>query len=419
MMLLQNRHLRNVCAGGLGGFLGWLLLIEPFVAPQLDGTQVFSTLLVIDAFFGAIVGVFIGAALGGAEGVADRAWGAARRGALIGGLTGLVGGVIGLIIGELVYQPLAWLCFVGRALAWGVFGVILGVSMGLIRRSWRGVRHGALGGLIGGAVGGFLFDLVAVVVVTLTGFDGLSRGVALTVLGACIGFWIAAVERALAPALLKVISGRQEGKEFLLDKPLLSLGSAERADIALYGDPAIRAQHALVRWQQEVFVIEAQPDAEVTINGQPVARQALQHEDQVMIGRTRCIFRQKARQPGARAAVATPRTPAAPLLTPLPAPPPAPVSNGVLHLVEARTGRRYALTAATTRIGRDPGNEVVLDDVTVSGQHAMIQHEAGRYVVHDLGGRNGVYVNGRRISGMNLLRSGWQLQLGDCVFRIE
>lgn len=415
MMLLQNRHLRNALTGGLGGFLGWLLLIEPFVAPQLDGTQVFSMVLVIDAFFGAIVGVFIGAALGGAEGVADRAWGAARRGALIGGLTGLVGGVIGVVIGELVYQPLAWLCFVGRALAWGVFGVILGVSMGLIRRSWNGVRHGALGGLIGGAVGGFLFDLVAVVVVALTGFDGLSRGVALTVLGACIGFWIAAVERALAPALLKVISGRQEGKEFLLDKPQLTLGSAERADIALYGDPAIRAQHALVRWQQEVFVIEAQPDAGVAINGQPVVRQVLQHEDQVVIGRTRCIFRQKVRQPVTRAAVIAPRTPAAPTV----APPPALANNGVLHLVEARTGRRYALTAATTRIGRNPGNEVVLDDVTVSGQHAVIQREAGRYVVHDLGGRNGVYVNGRRISGMNLIRSGWQLQLGDCVFRIE
>jgi pSer/pThr/pTyr-binding forkhead associated (FHA) protein len=411
MNLLQNRHLRSALAGGLGGFLGWLLLIEPFVAPQLDGSQAFSTLLVVDAFFGAIVGVFIGAALGGAEGVADRAWGAARRGALIGGFTGLAGGMIGVVIGELVYQPLAWLCFVGRALAWGVFGVILGASMGLIRRSWQGVRHGALGGLIGGAAGGFLFDLVAVVVVTLTGFDGLSRGVALTVLGACIGFWIAAVERALAPALLKVISGRQEGKEFLLDKPLLTLGSAERADIALYGDPAIRAQHAILRWQQEVFVIEAQPGAEVTVNGQPVSRQALQHEDQLLFGRTRCIFRQKARQPGTRPTVAAPVLSGASL--------PAPVGNGVLHLVEVRTGRRYALNAAATRIGRDPGNTIVIDDVTVSGQHAAIQREAGRYVVHDLGGRNGVYVNGRRISGMNLIRSGWQLQLGDCVFRIE
>lgn len=407
MMLLQNRHLRSALAGGVGGFLGWLLLIEPFVAPRLDGAQDFGAVLVLDAFFGAIVGLFIGAALGGAEGVADRAWGAARRGALIGGLTGLVGGMIGVVIGELVYQPLAWLWFVGRALAWGVFGVILGASMGLIRRSWQGVRHGALGGLIGGAAGGFLFDLVAVVVVTLTGFDGLSRGVALTVLGACIGFWIAAVERALAPALLKVISGRQEGKEFLLDKPLLTLGSAERADIALYGDPAIRPQHALLRWQQEVFVIEVQPGAEVTVNGQPVSRQALQHEDQLVFGRTRCIFRQKARQPATRGA--------APVLSVAP----VPASNGILHLVELRTGRRYALDAATTRIGRDPDNTIVVDDVTISGQHAVIQREAGRYVVHDLGARNGVYVNGRRISGMNLIRSGWQLQLGDCVFRIE
>lgn len=410
MLLLQNRHLRNALAGGLGGFLGWLLLIEPFVAPQLDGSQPFSTLLAVDAIFGAIVGVFIGAALGGAEGVADRAWGAARRGALIGGLTGLVGGVIGLIIGELVYQPLAWLCFVGRALAWGVFGVILGASMGLIRRSWSGLRHGALGGLIGGAAGGFLFDLVAVVVVTLTGFDGLSRGVALTVVGACIGFWIATVEQALAPALLKVISGRQEGKEFLLDKPQLTLGSAERADIALYGDPTIRAQHATLRWQKEVFVLEVLPGTEVTVNGQPTLRQALQHDDQLLIGNTRCVFRQKARQPAAVVTVGRPEVKSAG---------PALASNAALHLVEVRTGRRYALNDPITRIGRDPGNEIVIDDDTVSGQHAVIQRDAGRYVVHDHSSRNGVYVNGRRINGVNLIRAGWQLQLGDCVFRIE
>jgi pSer/pThr/pTyr-binding forkhead associated (FHA) protein len=413
-VLIQNRHIRNALAGGLGGLLGWLLLIEPFVAPLLDGTQSFGTLLAVDALFGAIVGVFIGAALGGAEGVADRAWHVARRGALIGGAAGLVGGVLGLIIGELVYQPLAWLCFVGRAIAWGVFGVILGASTGVIRRSWNGLRHGALGGLIGGTLGGFLFDLVGAVIVTLTGFEGLSRGVALTVLGASIGFWIAAVERSLAPALLKVISGRMEGKEFLLDKPLLTVGSAERADVAIFGDAEILAKHALLRWEQEVFVLDVQPGAAVTINGQPVQHQTLQHDDQLMIGRTRCIFRQKVRQSAARAALSGVPTAVDAGTSPRPR-----VAVTGLKLVEVRTGRQYVIASATTRIGREADNEIVIDDVTISGHHALIQRDNERFVVYDQGSRNGVYVNGRRVSGANLLRSGWQVQLGDCVFRIE
>ena len=60
---------------------------------------------------------------------------------------------IGLVIGELVYQPLQCLCFVGRGIAWGVFGAFLGIAEGIIRRSWRGLRSATIGGLIGGVLG--------------------------------------------------------------------------------------------------------------------------------------------------------------------------------------------------------------------------------------------------------------------------
>jgi pSer/pThr/pTyr-binding forkhead associated (FHA) protein len=425
-MLLNNRQVRNVLAGALGGFLSWLLLVEPIVAPQLGAGRSISAILLVDALFGAFVGLGIGFALGAAEGIVDRAWDQVRRGGLIGLGVGLVGGMIGAVVGEIVYQPLAWACFVGRAVAWGVFGAILGVSEGLTRRSWRGVRNGALGGLIGGAIGGFLFDLVAVVVVTLTGYDGISRGVALTVLGASLGFWIAAVERALAPALLKVISGRQEGREFLLDKPVLTLGSAERCDVALFGDPGILPKHATLRWENEVYVLQVESGAEVTVNGQSVVRQALQHEDQLLVGRTRCIFRRKegqAARSGASVALAPTAAPVLPAAQsgawPADFPMPAASGVGVLNLVDLRTGQRYPLGSNGARIGRDPGNEILLADPSISGQHAVVRLENGRCVIYDQDSRNGVYVNGRRITGANLLRPGWQVQIGDVVMRLE
>lgn len=439
MLLLQNRQFRNAVAGAVGGFLSWLLIIEPFFAPRLQEALTAGTLLTLDAMWGGVAGLSIGFSLGAAEGLVGRSWYQARRGGLIGAGLGLLGGALGLVVAEVVYQPLAWLCFVGRVVGWGVFGAILGASEGLTRRSWLGVRNGMLGGLIGGAVGGFMFDLVAVVIVTLTGLEGLSRGVAITILGAMIGFWLAALERALSPARLKVISGQLEGKEFLLDKPRLTIGANERCDIAIFGDPQIAAQHAIVRWKDEVFVLEAAPDAVTTINGRPVTQQVLQSEDQLVLGKTRCVFRLKT----AKAGVMPAAQPLAPYAQtpfsggtatgmgidssgwrsdfPVPAAAAAPVAaaTAVTQLVELRSGRRFALTGMTLSIGRDPGNDIMLDDATISGRHALIEFSSGRCIVYDQGSRNGVYVNGRRISSSNLVKPGWKIQLGDVVLQAQ
>lgn len=410
-MILNNRRIRNAVAGGAGAFVSWLFFIEPLIAPRLGHFGgVTSALLFTDALFGALAGAGIGLALGAVEGLVDRSWRRAGRDGLTTAAIGLVGGAVGLVVAELVYQPLAFLCFIGRAVGWGVFGAILGLAAGVTRRSWRGARNAALGGLIGGAVGGFMFDLVGAVVVTISGQDGLSRGVALTILGACLGFWIAALERALAPALLKIISGRMEGKEYVLDKPLLNVGSAEQADVAIYGDPALLPRHATLHWQNEVYVLQAAAGAVVTINGQPVQRQALQPEDQLVFGRTRAIFRQKEKQPGARPVSPRPGLPVAPV---------ASATGQVVHLVDVQSGRRIALSADVIRIGREADNDFVLDDPSVSGHHALVQRQNAQFVIHDQGSRNGVYVNGRLINGPNLIRPGWQVQLGDRVLRVE
>ena len=45
-------------------------------------------------------------------------------------------------------------------------------------------------------------------------------------------------------------------------------------------------------------------------------------------------------------------------------------------------------------IGRRPYNDIALDDLTVSGEHALVRVRNGEVVVHDLGSRNGTLVNG-------------------------
>ena len=423
--MLNDQRIRGALAGGLGGAVSWLV-IEPLVAPRLQYITSVSELYPIDALFGALAGICIGAALGIAEGIIVRSVYRARRGGFIGAGAGIIGGAIGLVIGEMVYQPLKLLCFVGRSIGWAVFGGFLGAAEGITRRSWKGLRSAALGGTIGGAIGGFMFDLVALFTVLLFRSDALSRGVALIILGACIGLWIVLIERVLAPAILKVVSGRFEGREFLLDKPRLTLGSNERGDIVIFGDPLIRRHHATLYHEGRGYVIEAEAGAPIMVNKQPVTRQALGSEDELIIGQTRLIYRQKSGavsvRPPAIQPVPSPRPglpPPAVSPRPVQQPPVAPVPwPAVLWLIDQSTGGRYALRPGITTIGRGGDNDIVLDAPSVSAHHAEIRYENGRYILHDRGSTNGTFVNGRRISGPNMIKAGWIVKLGEVELKV-
>jgi ABC-type multidrug transport system ATPase subunit/pSer/pThr/pTyr-binding forkhead associated (FHA) protein len=95
-----------------------------------------------------------------------------------------------------------------------------------------------------------------------------------------------------------------------------------------------------------------------------------------------------------------------------------PVGNGVVvqlgHAVEGPAvvltvpGQEGALPAGTVRIGRDPGNEFVVDDLMVSRHHAELRATATGFEIFDLNSQNGTFVNGTRVAHSSLL-------LGDTV----
>ena len=421
-IVLNDVRIRGAVAGGLGGFAGWIL-VEPIVVPMLDRVTVsrdMAELYRVDAFFGALAGVCIGLALGVAEGIILRSLERAGRGALIGGLVGLIGGAIGLVIGEAVYQPLQSCCFIGRSLGWGAFGVILGLAEGVTRRSVRGARSAALGGAIGGTVGGFAFDLVGMILGVVSSEGTASRAVALTIVGACIGLFIVIMERALADGWLKVTSGRHEGREFFLDKPTLTVGSEERADIVLFGDSQVRPRHATIRQEGGEYVIEVNPGASLQVNKQPMSRHALQHGDTLLVGNTRLYYRVRK-----TAAGQVPDSPSVSAPSPVhqpPVPPAATLSPAAqpTALVNLRTGYRYPLQAGVVvTVGRHPQNSIVLDGVTVSGFHAEVRFENGRWILYDRGSSNGTFVNQRRILNPHMLKPGFQVQIGDTVLQVE
>src|SRR3981081_2879528 len=76
------------------------------------------------------------------------------------------------------------------------------------------------------------------------------------------------------------------------------------------------------------------------------------------------------------------------------------------YLLPSQHSMELALESPTTRllldnrrvgIGRRPTNQLVLDDVQVSSQHAEVIPTACGCLLIDLGGRNGTFVNEHRL----------------------
>ncbi|HWK30122.1 MAG TPA: FHA domain-containing protein [Solirubrobacter sp.] len=61
-----------------------------------------------------------------------------------------------------------------------------------------------------------------------------------------------------------------------------------------------------------------------------------------------------------------------------------------------------ALNAPLMRIGRSPASEIVLDDASVSRRHALITQRGEKTVILDDRSRNGLHVNGARVSEAEL-----------------
>ncbi len=59
--------------------------------------------------------------------------------------------------------------------------------------------------------------------------------------------------------------------------------------------------------------------------------------------------------------------------------------------------KEVQLTKDRTTLGRRPYNDIVIDNLAVSGEHAVIQLVDGEAVLEDLNSTNGTYINGKAI----------------------
>jgi pSer/pThr/pTyr-binding forkhead associated (FHA) protein len=98
---------------------------------------------------------------------------------------------------------------------------------------------------------------------------------------------------------------------------------------------------------------------------------------------------------------------------------------GIAHLVvqrstrgAARVGERMPLRAINS-IGRDAGNDVVINDEAASAKHALLEFADGEWWIEDAGSTNGTVVNGELVRSRERVQYGDEVGIGRVALRLE
>jgi pSer/pThr/pTyr-binding forkhead associated (FHA) protein len=78
-------------------------------------------------------------------------------------------------------------------------------------------------------------------------------------------------------------------------------------------------------------------------------------------------------------------------------------------------GKTFPLDAQEVSIGRDAVNIIAINDAEVSRKHARMELRGSAYVIQDLGSTNGTFINGTRVSGMQVLNPGDTVSFGEGI----
>jgi len=88
---------------------------------------------------------------------------------------------------------------------------------------------------------------------------------------------------------------------------------------------------------------------------------------------------------------------------------------GLLVIKGPNIGDKFFIDKEESFIGRSPESDVLLDDITVSRKHVIIQKDEKNCRIIDTGSLNGSYLNGNIVEEA-VLQDGDRLQIGKYIF---
>src|SRR5947209_12584158 len=110
-----------------------------------------------------------------------------------------------------------------------------------------------------------------------------------------------------------------------------------------------------------------------------------------------------------------------PLPPPMPQVPSPPLPWARLSIRLPQSGQQvYQIEKPVINIGRQLGNDIIVEDKRVSRNHAQIKYQPdGQFAIFDLGSTNGITINNTPSMRQHVLRSGDQFTIGSYDFYFE
>ena len=373
-----------------------------------SGNRGFADALILGAF----VTLFLGGALLVAEntlGLRGRWWRDLLWVIPASALLGIAGGLLGQVLFAIFGDG-------ARVIGWAVVGTIAGAVLGLADKSTAKALRGAIGGTVGGVIGGLVFSLLG------SAFSSgilelLGRLLGFAVLGFAVGLMLQLVQQALKTAWLTgITTGAYEGKQYILGKPIVTVGRSDDNDIGLYREKNLALKLGAFNFKAGRWLYDGQP---VLINGNSLSSAALVNGDTIKFGATEFLFETKDGGNTPREEVTTAAVPEARVPSVQEAR--VPSVQAIPKSWKLRGTETLELPLGKVTLGRDESNQLVLAAQSISGHHALLEVGLDELKITDLGSTNGTFVNDRRLETNETatLQEGTSLTLGAVQFRIS
>lgn len=194
----------------------------------------------------------------------------------------------------------------------------------------------------------------------------------------------------------------------------MTVGRLPENDLQITDTLASRRHASLEIYEQKVVLTDLGSNNGTWVNEQRIAQPVeLKDGDRVKIGET--LFTFKAPRGDSQPAPSeSPRQPSGADGSTM-----MWETSTLLTLVRASDGAEFGLTRSM-RVGRDESADLLIkDDPSVSQFHAQFEIAQGQVFIADMNSRNGVWVNGKRITGKVPLKHGDKIHIGKTVFRLR
>jgi pSer/pThr/pTyr-binding forkhead associated (FHA) protein len=208
----------------------------------------------------------------------------------------------------------------------------------------------------------------------------------------------------------------------------LVIGRAPDSDLVIPGRDVSR-RHAVIRPSAQGYMLRDVSTNGTYVNGRRVnGTRRLARGDMIRIGTEELRFDtdptspRPAARPAAPVAASISAQAQASILEPPTGPRRAAAPIATLDVIDGGplTGVQFGIEQRIVGIGRDPHNEVQIDNASVSRSHATLAQRVLGWVVVDYGSANGTFVNGERIAGEQQLPDVAELRFGSVtvIFRV-